>query len=143
LQNKFWFEFMRLLKNRGTNLCSINHKIILLFLNLLLWGLLFVSLFITCIIFPLNPYDRLHSNSWIDSRAFQIIIISVMIKIVYFHSLSSINGEILLHVHFRIVAYCYLLLVNWNLRFYMIYINVLKISLDGFDILFYLKDYSD
>ena len=143
MQNKFWFEFMRLLKNRGTNLCSINHKIILLFLNLLLWGLLFVSLFITCIIFPLNPYDRLHSNSWIDSRAFQIIIISVMIKIVYFHSLSSINGEILLHVHFRIVAYCYLLLVNWNLRFYMIYINVLKISLDGFDILFYLKDYSD
>jgi hypothetical protein len=139
----FWFEFKRLLKNRGTNLCSINHKIILLFLNLLLWGLLFVSLFITCIMFRLNTYDRLHSNSWIDSRAFQIIIISVRIKIVYFNSLSSINGEILLHVNFRIVAYCYLLLVDWNLRFYRIYINVLKISLDGFGILFYLRDFSD
>jgi len=139
----FWFEFKRLLKNRGTNLCSINHKIILLFLNLLLWGLLFVSLFITCIMFQLNTYDRLHSNSWIDSRAFKIIIISVRIKIVYFHSLSSINEEILLHFNFKIVAYCYLLLVNWNLRFYRIYINVLKISLDGFVILFYLRDFSD
>ena len=113
-------------------MCSITHKILLLFLNLLFWGLLFVRWLFTCIIFPWSTCDRLHSYSRINSRTFHIISISVRIKIVYFHSLSSISGGILLHVNFRIVASCNLLLVNRYLRFFRRCINVLKIALESF-----------